>query len=251
MLLDTGTEEIAHVEMLATCVGLLLDGASPAQQEAAAQKDPVVAAALGGRNPQHVIVSGLGAQPADSIGLPFSGGYASASGNPIADLYANATAEMHGRLQACRLYEMTADQGVRDMLHFMIARDHMHQIQWLAAIEEFGGREAVLPVPADFPQERELATYARAFMAYHQDPAATTSGEGRWASGPAIDGTGTFTYIAEPFGVGAIPKLQAPPPTNYAGIPNGHTSAEPPATPPHKEGESMLEQLGDKLGGRS
>jgi hypothetical protein len=30
--------------------------------------------------------------------------------------------------------------GMRDMLHFLIARDTMHQQQWLAVIEELGGR---------------------------------------------------------------------------------------------------------------
>lgn len=31
---------------------------------------------------------------------------------------------------------MTSDHGVRDMLSFLIARDTMHQNQWLAAIAE-------------------------------------------------------------------------------------------------------------------
>src|SRR5438105_3336605 len=75
MLLDTGTEEIAHVEMLATCIAMLLEGASPEQQEEAAKKDPVVYAALGGMNPQHMIVSGLGALPTDSVGNPWRGDY--------------------------------------------------------------------------------------------------------------------------------------------------------------------------------
>src|ERR1700753_2211706 len=40
MLLETGTEEIAHVEMLSTCIALLLNGASPEQQEEAAKDSP-------------------------------------------------------------------------------------------------------------------------------------------------------------------------------------------------------------------
>src|SRR3712207_6865222 len=43
---------------------------------------------------------------------------------------------MQGRLQAARLYHMTDDKGVRDLLSFLIARDTMHQNQWLAAIAE-------------------------------------------------------------------------------------------------------------------
>jgi Mn-containing catalase len=219
MLLDTGTEEIAHVEMLATCIAMLLDGASPAQQEEAATRDPVVYAALGGMNPQHLIVTGLGALPADSNGVPWTGAYATASGNVVPDLYSNATAEMNGRLQATRMYEMTSDSGVRDMLHFMIARDHMHQIQWLAAIEELGGPTAVLPTPADFPLAQEMGEYALSFMAYAQDPSTTRSGDGRWAKGSSIDGKGEFTYIAEPFAVGEQPHLQPAPATLHSAPP--------------------------------
>lgn len=46
-----------------------------------------------------------------------------AGGNLLADFRANLNAESQGRLQVCRLYEMTTDPGVRDMLSFLIARD--------------------------------------------------------------------------------------------------------------------------------
>src|SRR3978361_87960 len=47
MLLDTGTEEIGHIEMLATAVALNLEGAPTATVEEAAA-DPLVGAILGG-----------------------------------------------------------------------------------------------------------------------------------------------------------------------------------------------------------
>jgi Mn-containing catalase len=215
MLLDTGTEEIAHVEMLASCVGMLLSGASASAQETAAARDPLVMAQLAGMNPQHAIVSGMGALPADSVGNPWRGDYATASGNIVADLYANATAEMNGRLQACRVYELTNDSGVRDMLRFMIARDHMHQMQWLAAIEELGGPTATLPVPASFPLDREMQEYAFAFMGYSSDPG-MTSGTGRWAKGASPDGKGNFTYMPEPFAAGQEPHLPLAPATEWS-----------------------------------
>src|SRR3954451_25076446 len=79
MLMDIGTEEIGHVEMLATMVCRLLEGASTDDQEAAARGSSVVGALLGGTspkdviaaaamNPQHAIVGGLGTMPADSVG---------------------------------------------------------------------------------------------------------------------------------------------------------------------------------------
>ncbi|SDI16431.1 Mn-containing catalase [Alteribacillus bidgolensis] len=48
---------------------------------------------------------------------------------------ANLNAESQGRLQVTRLYE-SADDGVKDMFSFLIARDTMHQNQWMTAIEE-------------------------------------------------------------------------------------------------------------------
>jgi Mn-containing catalase len=79
MILDIGTEEIAHVEMLATMISRLLEASPVAAQEDAA-KNSVAGAVMGGArvedvvmagmNPQHAIVSGGGATPADSVGHP-------------------------------------------------------------------------------------------------------------------------------------------------------------------------------------
>jgi Mn-containing catalase len=87
---------------------------------------------------------------------------------------------------------MTNDTGVRDMLSFLIARDTMHQNQWLAAIRELeeDGLEAT-PVPANFPQEREMGEVAYQFIDASEG---SESRNGRWAKGPSIDGKGTFTY---------------------------------------------------------
>jgi Mn-containing catalase len=140
MLLDIGTEEIAHVEMLATMISRLLE-TSPVEAQEDAAKNSVVGAVMGGArvedvimagmNPQHAIVSGGGATPTDSVGYPWNARYTIASGNLMADFRFNVTAESQGRLQVCRLFNLTDDRGVRDMLSFMIARDTMHQNQLL------------------------------------------------------------------------------------------------------------------------
>ena len=145
MLLDIGTEEIGHVEMLATMIARLLE-TSPVEAQEDAAKNSAIGAIMGGSrledvlvgsmNPQHLIVSGLAARPADSAGNLWNAGFMTASGNLLADFRFNLTAESQGRLQVCRLYNMTEDTGVRDMLSFLIARDTMHQNQWLAAIRE-------------------------------------------------------------------------------------------------------------------
>jgi hypothetical protein len=96
----------------------------------------MIAARMGGIDPRHFLSTGGGATPADANGVPFSAGYIDAGGNLRADMRANAAAEAIGRTLACRLYEATDDPGMKDMWRFLIARDTMHQQQWLAVLEE-------------------------------------------------------------------------------------------------------------------
>src|SRR3712207_4077186 len=142
MLINTGTEEIGHIEMLATAVALNLEGAPLSLQEDGA-KDSMVHAVMGGMNLRHILSTGLAATPEDSNGVPFNASHVYASGNIAADMFSNVSAEATGRAVAVRLYNMTDDPGMKDMLQFLIARDTMHQQQWLAVIEELGGTQAV------------------------------------------------------------------------------------------------------------
>ncbi len=189
MLMETGTEEIGHIEMLATAVALNLEDAPIEAQEKAAQ-DPVVGAVMGGMNPRHILSSGLSAMPVNSNGVPFDCSHVYATGNLAADMYANVTAESGGRVLACRLYHLTDDSGMKDMLRFLIARDTMHQEQWLAVLEELGGPEGAHPIPNSFPQDEELQDVNYTFMSTGVN--GVEPPEGRWSSGPAIDGRGTF-----------------------------------------------------------
>ncbi|KAA0546867.1 manganese catalase family protein [Bacillus sp. BGMRC 2118] len=209
LLLDIGTEEIAHVEMLATMISRLLDNAPVGDQEAAYASDPAIAAIMGGMNPQHAIVSGLGAMPVDSVGNRWTAAYIGASGNLIADFRANLTAESQGRLQVSRLYNMTDDPAVRDMLSFLIARDTAHQNQWIAAIAELEAREGDVVVPTTFP--RELEKQAVAYDLYNLSRGEASS-QGNWAQGPAPDGRGVFQYVSQPVPYGPKPKLIPAPP---------------------------------------
>ncbi len=211
MLLDVGTEEIAHVEMLATMIAHLLEGA-PVDQVEQAAKDPVIGAVLGGMDPQHVIVSGLGATPNDSQGFPWTARYIISSGNLLADFRANLNAESQGRLQVVRLYEQTTDAGVRDMLSFLIARDTMHQNQWMAAIADLEEKQGAV-VPASFPRDREFQEVSYQFHNFSQG---TDSSAGRWASGPSMDEAGTFTYVETPPARGPAPQLSPAPPFVHA-----------------------------------
>ncbi|ALC90805.1 manganese catalase [Bacillus sp. FJAT-18017] len=214
LLLDIGTEEIGHVEMLATLVARLLDKAPVSEQEEAA-KDPLIGAIMGGMNPQHVIVSGLGARPSDSVGNPWMGSYITSSGNLLADFRSNLHAESQGRLQAVRLYEMTDDRGVKDLLSVLIARDAYHQNQWMAAIAELEEIEGKL-TPSTFPREKE-----RLDVAYnlYNFSAGEQSATGRWAEGPSLDGQGEYQYVSEPKPEGTKPELAPAPPNVHNTLP--------------------------------
>ena len=208
MVFGIAAEEFGHVEMLAVMIAQLLEKAPVEQSEAAAKADPVLGAILGGHDVQHAIVAGAGARPVDSNGNPWQGSYITASGNLLADFTANANAEMQGRLQAARIYQMTDDKGVRDLLAFLLARDTMHQNQWTAAAAELRaeGYED-LPVPSNFPISKEVQDVEYKYINFSDG---ATAKDGTWASGPTPDGRGEFSYEDAPY-----PKQTAafPPPT--------------------------------------
>lgn len=217
MLLNTGTEELGHIEMLTTAVALNLEGAPVKLQEAMADGNPLLAAVMGGQDMRHVLSSGLGAMPVDSNGNPFNGSWVMATGNLAADMHANIDAEGGGRVLATRLYEMTDDPGMKDMLSFLIARDTMHQNQWMAVLEEL--KDMGMPVPQDFPQDLENQKHSYEFFV-HSD--AGIPDDARWTSGPSVDSHGKFSVRqAEPLG-GPLPDL-APPEAR----PELHGSVEP------------------------
>jgi Mn-containing catalase len=92
---------------------------------------------------------------------------------------------------------MTDDAGMKDMLSFLIARDTMHQQQWLAAIEEMGG-SANLPIPDSFPQDQENADFSYVYLGHMTDGSIP---QGRWSEGESLDGKGRFSaQVSEPLG---------------------------------------------------
>lgn len=197
LLLNTATEELGHIEMLATAVALNLEGA-PLSVKEDISADAAGGAVLNGMDMRHVLSSGLAALPSDANGVPFDTSHVYASGNLAADMYSNVAAESTGRALAVRLYNMTDDAGMKEMLSFLIARDTMHQQQWLAALEDMGGDEVNLPIPNSFPQSQEKQEYAYSYFGHMVDGSIP---EGRWTSGRSVDGKAEFSAMrSEPMG---------------------------------------------------
>ncbi len=204
MLMMTATEELSHIEFLGHAVALNLDKAPLDAQEAAAE-DLVVGAIMGGMNPRHVLSSGLSAMPVNANGVPFDMSHVYATGNIGADMLANAMAESSGRVLASRLYNMTDDAGMKDMLSFLIARDTMHQQQWLAVIEDLGGIEATMPIPNSTPQSHEAGEHSYYFLNTSLDE---PTPQGVWTNGgPTMDGRGTYTARDNAVPEGQVPDL--------------------------------------------
>jgi Mn-containing catalase len=213
MLLATGTEEIGHVEVLATAVAMNLEGAKSEQVDEVVT-NPAVAARMGALEPRHFLSGGLSAMPSDANGVPFNANCVDAGGNLIANMRANVAAEAIGRTLATRLLELTDDPGMQDMLKFLIARDTMHQQQWLAVLEELGPEQAT-NTPGDYENEPDYQQHAYAFLNHLMDTPLPANA--RWTSGPSLDGKGHFS-LAEPAPAhGQEPELQKAPPEVHAG----------------------------------
>src|SRR5437763_10029944 len=212
MLISTGTEEIGHVEVLATAVAMNLEGA-PSETVDDVVTNPLVAARMGGVEPRHFLSGGLAAMPSDANGVPFNAACIDVGGNLLANMRANVAAESIGRTLAARLREMTDDPGMKDMLSFLIARDTMHQQQWLAAIEDAG--DQFNNAPNDVLDEGDDQQYAYQFFGHGEEPMDSTA---RWLSGPSLDGKGEFSFADPAPRLGQEPQLAQGPASAHDGM---------------------------------
>jgi Mn-containing catalase len=145
-----GVEEISHVELMATTIGQLLDGAPGYAGNGTPGEggETPLKLALSQGNIHHFLVGAQGALPVDSVANPWSGSYVYNSGNLVLDLLYNLMLESTGRLQKCRIYEMTDNKTARATISYLIARDAAHEAAFAKALETLGvdwGK--TLPVP--------------------------------------------------------------------------------------------------------
>ena len=94
-------------------------------------------------------------------GTPGSGSYVYNSGNLVLDLLYNLMLESTGRLQKCRIYEMTDNKTARSTIAYLIVRDQAHENAFAKALESLGVNwGAALPIPKtnaeQFPEVKKL-----------------------------------------------------------------------------------------------
>lgn len=122
LLTDIGTEEFAHLEMIATMVYKLTKDATPQQLRAAGLGDHFVAhdSALFYQN---------------ASGVPWTAAYIQAKGDPIADLYEDIAAEEKARATYQWLIDLTDDVDLQDSLKFLREREIVHSLRFREAVE--------------------------------------------------------------------------------------------------------------------
>lgn len=160
-----GIEEISHVELITKTISRLLDGAPEYHggkfDVPGAGGDPVMKMAKEQKNTQHFIHGAQGALPVDSAGNPWSGSYVHNHGNLVLNLMDNLVLESTGRLQKCRIYQMSSNKTLRATVAYLIARDEAHEMAFAKALETLGidwGK--ALPIPkfdvSQFPEVKKL-----------------------------------------------------------------------------------------------
>lgn len=129
MLLDIATEELSHLEVIGTIVGMLNKGAKGKLAEGAEEQAQMFRELQGAGNDSHVTQVLYGGGPAltNSGGQLWTAGYIDSIGEPTADLRSNIAAEARAKIVYERLINVTADAGVREALGFLMTREIAHQ----------------------------------------------------------------------------------------------------------------------------
>jgi spore coat protein JC len=122
LLNDIGTEEFAHLEMIATMIYKLTKDATPAQLEEAG---------LGAYYVNHD--QALYYQ--NAAGSPWTATYIQAKGDPIADLYEDIAAEEKARATYQWIIDLSDDPFLNDSLKFLREREIVHSQRFHEAVE--------------------------------------------------------------------------------------------------------------------
>lgn len=165
LIQGVGVEEISHVELISKTISQLLDGApgyngdkfeTPGKGGEATMEIGKEA-----KNSHHFIMGAQGSLPVDAAGNPWNGSWVHDHGNLVLNLMDNLVLEATGRLQKCRIYQMSSNKTLRATVSFLIVRDEAHQAAFAKALETLGvdwGK--ALPIPkfdsSKFPEVKRL-----------------------------------------------------------------------------------------------
>jgi len=122
LLTDIGTEEFAHLEMIATMIYKLTKDATPEQIKAAGIED-------------HYVNHDKGLFYHNAAGVPWTASFIQAKGDPIADLYEDIAAEEKARATYQWIINLSDDPDLNDGLRFLREREIIHSQRFREAVE--------------------------------------------------------------------------------------------------------------------
>jgi Mn-containing catalase len=122
LLMDIGTEELSHLEIVGALARLHLKPLKFDREYAEA--DPLIAIAGGG-----------GVNLFNSQGNPWTADYLKITGELDVDLRSNIAAEARAKIVYERLINFTTDAGTKDALQFLMTREITHMKAFAAALE--------------------------------------------------------------------------------------------------------------------
>jgi spore coat protein JC len=122
LLNDIGTEEFAHLEMIATMIYKLTKDATPDQLKAAGLDT-------------HYVSHDSALYYSNADGVPWTASYIQAKGDPIADLYEDIAAEEKARATYQWIINMSDDPDLNDSLRFLREREIIHSQRFREAVE--------------------------------------------------------------------------------------------------------------------
>jgi Mn-containing catalase len=122
LLMDIGTEELSHLEVVGALIRMHLKPVKSDRE--AADADPLVAIAGGG-----------GVALFDSMGNAWTANYLKVTGDLAVDLRSNIAAEARAKIVYERLISFTQDAGSKQALQFLMTREITHMRAFSAALE--------------------------------------------------------------------------------------------------------------------
>lgn len=136
MLMDIATEELSHLEIIGSLVGMLNKGAKGDIAEGTEKEGELYRSITGNGNDSHLtaLLYGGGPPLTNSGGVPWTAAYIDTIGEVTADLRSNIAAEARAKILYERLIHMTDDPGVKDTLGFLMTREVAHQISFEKAL---------------------------------------------------------------------------------------------------------------------
>ncbi len=125
LLLDIGTEELSHLEVIGVLTAQHLKPMKTNRE--AADADPLLA-----------ICGGGGINLVNSMGSAWTANYLKVTGEPEVDLRNNIAAEARAKITYERLINFTDDAGSKDALQFLMSREITHMKSFMLALDSLG-----------------------------------------------------------------------------------------------------------------